>query len=84
MTHAMTVRLDEETARQLADLAASGYPSRSAVVIDAIHQAWQRRQEEVLDAAYQAAVTANPNYPYESSEERKTARARRQRRAASE
>lgn len=83
MTHAMTVRLDDEAARQLAELA-DDYPSRSAAVVDAIHQAWQRHQEKTLDAAYAAAVANNPHYPYETAEERTIARARRNRREAGE
>lgn len=76
MTHAMTVRLDTETERQLAELA-EGMQSRSAAVTAAIRQAWTRLQEDKLDAAYAAAVSDNPNYPYESAEERAAMRARR-------
>jgi predicted transcriptional regulator len=83
MTQAMTVRLDEKTARELAQLA-DGYPSRSAAVVDAIHQAWRRQQDELLDAAYAAAVAQNPNYPYESSAERAALTDRRNRRETAE
>lgn len=75
----MTVRLDEQTARQLSDLA-TGYPSKSAAVLDAIRTAWQQLQDEQLDAAYAAAATENAAYPYESAEERAVAAARRNRR----
>lgn len=84
MTRAMTVRLDDETARELTELTAGGYPSRSAAVIDAIHQAWLRQQDDALDTAYAVAVAENPCYPYESSEERSVVRARRNRRVAGE
>ena len=76
MTSAMTVRLDEETARQLGELAEK-HPSRSAAVQDAIHRAWRQLQEEKLEAGYAAAVADNPHYPYESAEEAATLRARR-------
>jgi metal-responsive CopG/Arc/MetJ family transcriptional regulator len=72
----MTVRLDEDTARELAELA-QGYRSRSAAVQAAIHQAWERLQAEKLDLAYAQAVAVSPNYPYESDLERTMLRARR-------
>lgn len=72
----MTVRLDEETARELAELA-ERYRSRSAAVQDAIHQAWEQLQAEKLDAGYAAAIAESPHYPYESVEERAVLRARR-------
>lgn len=75
----MTVRLDTDTAQQLAELAEQ-QPSRSAAVTEAIRQAWQRLQAEQLDAAYAAAVADNPHYPYESTEERQAMRARRNQR----
>jgi predicted transcriptional regulator len=81
MTSAMTVRLDEDTARQLAELA-ERYRSRSAAVQDAIHQAWRQLQEEKLEAGYAAAVAENPHYPYESAEEAAVLRARRRARQA--
>jgi predicted transcriptional regulator len=81
MTNAMTVRLDDETARQLAELA-ERYRSRSAAVQDAIHRAWQQLQDEKLDAGYAAAVADNPHYPYESAEEAAALRARRRARQA--
>lgn len=76
MTNAMTVRLDEETARELAELA-ERYKSRSAAVQDAIHRAWQQLQADKLDAGYAAAVAENPHYPYESDEEAAVLRSRR-------
>ncbi|MGH3921244.1 MAG: ribbon-helix-helix protein, CopG family [Pseudonocardiaceae bacterium] len=76
MTSAMTVRLNEETVRKLAELA-ERHRSRSAAVQDAIHQAWDQLQAEKLDAGYAAAVAENPHYPYESAEERKILRSRR-------
>lgn len=76
MTHAMTVRLDVHTEQQLAELAEQ-QPSRSAAVTEAIRQAWQRLQEERLDAAYATAVAENPHYPYEAEEEREAMHARR-------
>jgi predicted transcriptional regulator len=81
MTNAMTVRLDDETARQLAELA-QRYRSRSAAVQDAIHRAWQQLQDDKLDAGYAAAVADNPHYPYESAEEAAALRARRRARQA--
>jgi predicted transcriptional regulator len=81
MTSAMTVRLDDETSRELAELA-ERHPSRSAAVQAAIHQAWQRLQEEKLQAGYAAAVADNPHYPYESAEEAAVLRARRRARQA--
>ncbi|MEO7125250.1 MAG: antitoxin [Nakamurella sp.] len=81
MTQAMTVRLGEETARQLDELAVR-YRSRSAAVQDAIHQAWEQLQDEKLEAGYAAAAEENPYYPYESAEEAATLSARRRGRAA--
>ncbi len=81
MTNAMTVRLDDETARQLAELA-ERYRSRSAAVQDAIHRAWQQLQDDKLEAGYAAAVADNPHYPYESAEEAAALRARRRARQA--
>lgn len=81
MTSAMTVRLDEETARQLSELA-EHYRSRSAAVQAAIHRAWQRLQDEKLEAGYAAAVAENPHYPYESAEEALALRSRRRARHA--
>jgi predicted transcriptional regulator len=76
MTNAMTVRLDEDTARELSELA-ERHRSRSAAVQDAIHRAWQQLQEEKLDAGYADAVAKNPLYPYESPEEAAALRVRR-------
>lgn len=81
MTSAMTVRLDEDTARELSELA-ERHRSRSAAVQDAIHRAWQQLQDEKLEAGYAAAVAENPHYPYESVEEAAVLRARRLRRQA--
>ena len=81
MTSAMTVRLDDETSQELAELA-ERHPSRSAAVQAAIHQAWQRLQEEKLQAGYAAALAENPYYPYESAEEAAALRARRRARQA--
>ncbi|MQY17800.1 antitoxin [Nocardia macrotermitis] len=81
MTHAMTVRLDEETFQQLTDLEAAS-PSRSAAVVAAIHEAWNRLQEEKLQAAYTAVVAESPSYPFENDEERSALRARRNARQA--
>ncbi|HYZ52603.1 MAG TPA: hypothetical protein VE733_03715 [Streptosporangiaceae bacterium] len=72
----MTIRLDEETAQELAELAEL-YRSRSAAVQDAIHRAWRQLQSDKLDAGYAAAVSENPYYPYESAEEAAVLRARR-------
>ncbi len=69
----MTVRLDEDTARELAELA-QRHRSRSAAVQDAIHRAWQQLQADKLDAGYAAE---NPHYPYESAEEAAVLRTRR-------
>lgn len=81
MTNAMTVRLDDETSQELAELA-ERHPSRSAAVQAAIHQAWQHLQEEKLQAGYAAALAENPHYPYESAEEAAVLRARRRARQA--
>jgi len=82
MTSALTVRLDEDTARQLAELA-EHYRSRSAAVQEAIRRAWRQLQEEKLDAGYAAAAAENPHYPYESTEEAAVLRARRRTRHSS-
>lgn len=81
MTHAMTIRLDDETFRRLTDLEAAS-PSRSAAVVAAIREAWDRLQEEKLEAAYAAAVAESPSYPFENDEERSVVRARRNARQA--
>jgi predicted transcriptional regulator len=77
----MTVRLDETTEHQLAELA-EHHRSRSAAVQDAIHRAWQRLQEEKLTRGYEAALADNPYYPYESAEEAAVLRERRRARQA--
>lgn len=76
MTHAMTVRLDDETFERLEELEKSA-ASRSAAVVEAIRTAWERLQEEKLLRAYQAAVAESPSYPYENEQERATLRERR-------
>lgn len=76
MTSALTVRLDEDTARELAELA-ERYRSRSAAIQDAIHRAWRQLQADKLEAGYTAAVAENPYYPYESAEEADVLRVRR-------
>lgn len=81
MTRAMTVRLGEDTARELDELA-QRHRSRSAAVQDAIHQAWAQLQDDKLEAGYAAAAAENPHYPYESAEEAAALRARRRDRAA--
>lgn len=81
MTTAMTVRLDDDTARELAELA-QRHQSRSAAVQDAIHLAWEQLQIEKLDQGYAAAIAENPHYPYESAEEASALRARRRGREA--
>lgn len=81
MTHSMTVRLDDDTAQKLADLAAD-QPSRSAAIKAAIEEAWRVHQEHKLDAAYAAVAAENPDYPYESNKERAALRARRNAREA--
>jgi predicted transcriptional regulator len=79
MTHAMTVRLDDETFRRLQELEQAA-PSRSAAVVSAIREAWARLQDEQLARAYEAAVADSPTYPYEDEDERATLRARRNKR----
>ncbi|MBO0855099.1 MAG: antitoxin [Nocardia sp.] len=76
MTHAMTVRLDDETFQRLKELEVDA-ASRSAAVVTAIREAWDRLQEEKLQAAYEAAVADSPTYPYENDDERTALRARR-------
>jgi Arc/MetJ-type ribon-helix-helix transcriptional regulator len=77
----MTVRLDDETAQQLTELA-TRYRSRSAAVQDAIRRAWTEAEAEKLAEDYAAAIADNPHYPYESAEEAATLRSRRQAREA--
>jgi Arc/MetJ-type ribon-helix-helix transcriptional regulator len=81
MTSAMTVRLDDDTARELAELA-ERYRSRSAAVHHAIHRAWQLLQDEKLAAGYETALAENPYYPFESAEEAAVLRTRRRAREA--
>lgn len=80
MTKAMTLRLDDETARRLSELEAAGASSRSAAVVAAINAAWTRLQEEQLETAYAKAVADSPAYPYEDEDEHNALRARRGRR----
>jgi predicted transcriptional regulator len=77
----MTVRLRDETAHELDELA-QRYRSRSAAVQDAIHQAWVQLQQEKLEAGYAAAVAENRHHPYESAKEAAVLQARRRARAA--
>ncbi len=81
MTTPLTLRLDDETAQQLTELA-ERYRSRTAAVQDAIHRAWLQLREEKLEAGYAAAVAENPYYPYESADEAAVLRARRRARQA--
>ena len=74
MTSALTVRLDEDTIRQLAELA-EHYGGRSAALQEAIRHAWRELQEEKLDAGA-AAAAENPHYPYESAVEAAVLRSR--------
>ncbi len=55
MANASTVRLHEQTARELTELA-ERRRSRPAAVQDARHQAWEQLQTEELDAGYAAAI----------------------------
>jgi predicted transcriptional regulator len=82
MTYVMSVRLDDETARQLDDLAsAGGHTSKAAAVQDAVHLAWRQLQYGRLEEGYAARAADNPHYPFESAED---AVARRERRAERE
>jgi hypothetical protein len=81
MTKALTIRLGEQTARELDELARS-HRSRSAAVQDAIHRAWTQLQDEKLEASYAAAAAENPDYAYESAQEAAVLRDRRRDRAA--
>jgi antitoxin MazE4 len=72
------LRLDEPTRQRLEEVVASGhYRSNNAAIVDAINRLWEQVHEDVLDAAYAAAVEDNPSYPYESEAERGAARNRR-------
>lgn len=53
MTHVMSVRLDDETERQLGELA-KGKASRSAAIADAIHQAYRELEHARLRAESRA------------------------------
>ncbi|ORX13079.1 antitoxin [Mycobacterium xenopi] len=75
--HSMTLRLDDQTRQRLQDIVKDGYRSANAAIVDAINKRWEALHQEQLDAAYAAAVQDNPNYPYDSETERRTARARR-------
>lgn len=81
------LRLDEPTRQRLEEVVASGhYRSNNAAIVDAINRLWELVHEDILDAAYAAAVEDNPSYPYESEAEREAARTRRnaRQRAAAE
>ena len=82
MTSALTVRLDDDTARQLAELA-EHYRSRSAAVQEAIRRAWRQLLEEKLVAGYATAAAENPHYPCESADVAAVLRARRRARRSS-
>lgn len=72
------LRLDEPTRQRLEEVVASGqYRSNNAAIVDAINRLWDQVHDEILDAAYAAAVEDNPTYPYESEAERAAARRRR-------
>jgi len=85
MTHAMSVRLDDETAKQLADLVSAGHTSKTAALQDAVHVAWRELQYRRLEEGYTAIAADNPHYPFESAEDaaiRRKRRAERERRRA--
>lgn len=87
MTRAMTVRLDDDTDKKLAELAMD-YPSTSAAVQEAIRQAWIARQYAKMEAAYAAIRQDQPWFPYDSAEEAQAWRehrvSRRQRKRTNE
>jgi hypothetical protein len=85
MTHAMTVRLDDDTQAKLDDLAErlAGAAGRSEAVRIAIVRTWQELEDERLAGQYAAVVAENPHYPYESAEEAEAMRERRRKRMAS-
>lgn len=76
-SHAMTLRLNDETRQRLEEIVTGRYRSANAAIVDAINRLWDAVHAEELDAAYAAAVADNPAYPYESEEERQAARSRR-------
>lgn len=83
MTHTTTVRLDDKTHNELAQLAKlRQHKTKTAAIAEAIHLAYQQAQAEALEAAYTAAVADNPHYPYETADERTTLRKRRNLRQA--
>jgi predicted transcriptional regulator len=85
MTYAMSVRLDDETARQLDDLVSAGHTSKAAALQDAVHVAWRELQYRRLEEGYAAIAAENPHYPFESAEDgaiRRKRRAERERRRA--
>jgi predicted transcriptional regulator len=85
MTYAMSVRLDEETARQLDDLVSAGHTSKASALQEAIHVAWRELQYRRLEEGYAAIAAENPHYPFESAEDaaiRRKRRAERERRRA--
>jgi Arc/MetJ-type ribon-helix-helix transcriptional regulator len=78
MSHySVSLRLDEQTRERLREIVEGRYRSANAAIVDAINNWWEILRNQELDAAYAAAVQDNPAYPYESDEERKSTRARR-------
>lgn len=85
MTHAMSVRLDDETASQLDDLVSAGRTSKAAALQEAVHIAWRELQYRRLEEGYAAVAAENPHYPFESAEDaaiRRKRRVERERRRA--
>lgn len=56
MAYAMTLRLDDESERELAELA-EGQPSKSAAIAEAIHLAYRSHREQQLRAEAEALVS---------------------------
>ncbi|MGH3561248.1 MAG: antitoxin [Mycobacterium sp.] len=75
--HSMTLRLDASTHDRLRQITEGRFRSNNAAIIEAINKLWQTLQDQELEAAYAAAVSDNPSYPYESAEERTASRSRR-------
>jgi predicted transcriptional regulator len=85
MTYTISVRMDDQTASQLADLASAGHTSKAAAVHDAVRLAWRELQYRRLEEGYDSVAADNPHYPFESSQDatiRKARRAERDRRRA--
>lgn len=55
MAYAMTLRLDDESARELSELAV-GQPSKAAAIAQAIHLAYRRHREQQLRAEAELLV----------------------------